>query len=82
MLKNPIQFQKGLGLHEFLEKYGTESNAGKRCIHCAGLQDMFVLNVATPRVVNSKIARYTSVTNVITRPPCLPEAYFMAPNCL
>jgi hypothetical protein len=24
MPKNPIQFQKGLGLHEFLEKYGSE----------------------------------------------------------
>ena len=24
MAKNPVQFQKGLGLHEFLEKYSSE----------------------------------------------------------
>ncbi|MCU7849799.1 MAG: IS1595 family transposase [Candidatus Thiodiazotropha sp. (ex Lucinoma kastoroae)] len=29
MPKNAIQFQKGLGLHEFLEKYGTDAQCGK-----------------------------------------------------
>ncbi len=24
MLKNTVQFKKGLGLHEFIEKYGSE----------------------------------------------------------
>ncbi|PUB81095.1 MAG: IS1595 family transposase, partial [gamma proteobacterium symbiont of Ctena orbiculata] len=29
MPKNAIQFQKGLGLHEFLEKYGTDAQCAK-----------------------------------------------------
>lgn len=29
MPKNTIQFQKGLGLHEFLEKYGTDAQCAK-----------------------------------------------------
>ena len=45
MAKNPIQFQKGLGLHEFLESYGNEDQcraalyrlrwpSGYICPHC------------------------------------------------
>ncbi|WXG55249.1 MAG: hypothetical protein RNU03_12595 [Candidatus Sedimenticola sp. (ex Thyasira tokunagai)] len=29
MPKNTIQFQKGLGLHEFLEKYGTDTQCSQ-----------------------------------------------------
>jgi len=45
MAKNPVQFQKGLGLHEFLERYGNEEQcrealyrlrwpSGYVCPHC------------------------------------------------
>jgi hypothetical protein len=45
MAKNPVQFQKGLGLHEFLDRYGNEEQcrealyrlrwpSGYICPHC------------------------------------------------
>jgi hypothetical protein len=35
MPKNIIQFQKGIGLHEFLEKYGTKAQCSQAPVSCA-----------------------------------------------
>jgi hypothetical protein len=65
MPKNTIQFQKGLGLHEFLEKYGTDT----QCSQALYQPDMSVQSAATQRAVNSRAARYTSATNVTGSTP-------------
>ncbi len=69
MPRNTIQFQKGLGLHDFLEQYGTEDQCRQALYDLRWPTGYVCLSAATQQAVNSKSVRYINVTSAIIRLP-------------
>jgi hypothetical protein len=67
MAKNPVQFQKGLGLHEFLEDYGSEEQCRGALYRLRWPAAMRVRTAGIPLAVRLKSARYINVISAIIR---------------
>ncbi len=63
MAKNPIQFQKGLSLPDFLASYRTEGQCKQWVLILTGRVHLLVLNVGLLNIANSNVKLYINVIN-------------------
>ena len=63
MPKNKVQFQKGISIHRFIEKYGTEIQCQKQLFNMRWLTA--ALTAVMINIASLNPERYTNAINVI-----------------